>query len=114
MEATVLNAVESQLGPRIRAAREGAHLSVEELAARAGVAAEEVEATERGDSLSTSTLERIALATGCRVDWLLRPDQDTFDVLLRAGDGTPAETRAAIDLLAKFTADYEFLISLGE
>ena len=110
----MLNAVESQLGPRIREAREGARLSVEALALCVGVSREAIEATERGGSISTCTLERIALATGCRVDWLLRPDQDSFDVLLRAGDGTPAETRAAIDLLAKFTADYEFLISLGE
>lgn len=117
MEVAVLDAVESRLGERIRQAREEAGLSVSGLSTVVGMpiaTIEAIEAIEAGGALPTSALERIAAATGRRVDFFLQPDDDTFDVLLRAGDGTTVGIRTAVDMLAKFTADYEFLISLEE
>ena len=110
----MLDAVESRLGERIRQAREEAGLSVSGLSTVVGMPIATIEAIEEGGALPTSALERIAAATGRRVDFFLQPDDDTFDVLLRAGDGTTVGIRTAVDMLAKFTADYEFLISLEE
>jgi transcriptional regulator with XRE-family HTH domain len=114
MEVAVIDAVKSKLGERIRQAREEAGLSVIELSTLTGMPGATIEAIEAGEPLSTSALNRIAAATGRRVDFFLQPDDDVFDVLLRAGEGTTVGIRAAVDMLAKFTADYEFLISLEE
>lgn len=114
MEVAVIDAVESMLGERIRKAREEAGLSLDELATATDMPVETIEAIEAGESLSSSALGQIAAATHRRVDFFLQPDDDTFAVLLRAGEGTTVGIRAAVDTLAKFTTDYEFLISLEE
>lgn len=100
------------LGTRIQAARVGAGLSVGDLASRARIASDRLAMIEAGDPIATVELDAVAAAFDLPVDEFLRPAGDSLDVWLRLGDGSTAGTREAVKVLARFTADYEFLLSL--
>jgi transcriptional regulator with XRE-family HTH domain len=105
---------ERELGRRIGAARDAAKLSPEELAGRVNVEPARMRAIEAGASVSTLELELIAVATARPLDYFLQPETDTFEVLFRAGQGSASGIREAVEVLRKFTVDYEFLLSLEE
>jgi transcriptional regulator with XRE-family HTH domain len=100
------------IGRRVRLARESAGLTAEELARRASLAAERLDDVESGYPVATVELDRIAEAVALPIDHFLRPNGDLLEVMLRAGDGDTAGIREAVKVLARFTADYEFLLSL--
>jgi transcriptional regulator with XRE-family HTH domain len=57
-----------ELGEQIRSARRGAHLTQNALCARAGVSRDTLSRLERGETVDTSTLIKIASALDLRID----------------------------------------------
>lgn len=102
----------SCIGDRVRSARLAANLHATDVARRARFSTERLREIEGGSSLSTIELDAVASALGVGVDELLRPADESLDVWLRLGDGTTVTTREAVRALARFTAEYEFLLSL--
>lgn len=110
------------LGQRVRAAREAAGLTQEELAQRASVGGNTsasrqsaMSRIEHFGELTTSQLERLATETGKPMGYFLAIDlARPGAVSLRAGDADVPEIASAIDRWTRLIDDYEFLMSLPE
>ena len=100
------------LGQRVAESRLAAGMSVPHLAHAAGMTPDEIERVEDGGDVGTVELNAIAAATGKNLDFFLFRDGDVNNVLLREGVATPNETAAAVEVLARFVRDYEFLRQL--
>lgn len=100
------------LGQRVAESRLAAGMSVRQLAHAAGMTHDEIERVEDGGEIGTVELNAIAAATGKNLDFFLFRDGDVNNVLLREGVATPSETAAAVEVLARFVRDYEFLRQL--
>ena len=101
----------STIGDRVRAERERAQLSVDEVAEAAGLSPDRLAAIEAGDSLTTIELDSIARALGIGVHGLLN-GSNVQEIFGRIGQAPAAEVDAAVGLLTQFVRDYEFLCSL--
>jgi transcriptional regulator with XRE-family HTH domain len=100
------------MGQRVAESRLGAGMSVGQLARATGVDPYEIQRVEDGGEVGTVELTSIAAATGKNLDFFLFLDDDVSNVLLRKGVATPDETAAAVEVLARFVRDYEFLRQL--
>ena len=76
------------MGPRVRALREAAELSLRELAERSGVSAPMLSQVERGETSPTLVVaSRIATGLELSLSQLLRLDEASHVVVTRAGEG---------------------------
>jgi transcriptional regulator with XRE-family HTH domain len=81
------NTAVSLVGPRLKALREAAGLSLRDLAARCGVSAAMLSQVERGETSPTlQVAARIAAGLDLRLSQLLRLDEDGTVTIVRAGD----------------------------
>jgi len=79
--------VVSLVGPRVKALRESAGLSLRDLAARCGVSAPMLSQVERGETSPTlQVAARIASGLDLRLSQLLRLDEDGAVTIVRAGE----------------------------
>ena len=79
-----------QLGPRVKALREGMALSLRDLAQRSGVSAPMLSQVERGETSPTlAVAAKIAAGLELRLSQLLRLDESGAVTVTRAGDGRP-------------------------
>jgi transcriptional regulator with XRE-family HTH domain len=79
------------IGARVRALREGAGMSLRDLAARSGVSVPMLSQVERGETSPTlSIAARIAAGLDLRLSQLLRLDEDGAVVVVRAGHARAA------------------------
>ena len=77
----------SSLGPRVKALREAAGLSLRDLAAASGVSAPMLSQVERGETSPTlQVAARIAAGLDLRLSQLLRLDEDGAVSVVRAGE----------------------------
>lgn len=75
------------LGPRVRALREAAQLSLRDLSEHSGVSAPMLSQVERGETSPTLSLaERIASGLGLRLSQLLRLDEDGAVSVVHRGE----------------------------
>jgi transcriptional regulator with XRE-family HTH domain len=75
------------IGPRVRALREGMDLSLRDLAERSGVSAPMLSQVERGETSPTlATASRIAAGLELTLSQLLRLDESGSVTIVRAGD----------------------------
>src|SRR5215212_5718224 len=82
--ASLPEPVAHALGPRIRALRDGMHLSLRELATRSGVSAPMLSQVERGETSPTlQVAARIAAGLDLRLSQLLRLDEDGIVTVVR-------------------------------
>lgn len=65
-----LNESMETLAKRLKSARKKSSLTQEQLAASAGVAQSDISKLERGDSLATTNIVKLAKALGCAPEWL--------------------------------------------
>ena len=83
------------VGPRVRALREGMELSLRELAVRSGVSAQMLSQVERGETSPTlQTAGRIAIGLELTLSQLLRLDEDGAVTIVRAGERLAGGARA--------------------
>jgi XRE family transcriptional regulator, regulator of sulfur utilization len=76
----------TSLGTRVRELRNGSRLSLEALAARAGVSRSMLSSIERGEKVaSVLVVDRIATALGTTLARLLREQRDESVIVLRRG-----------------------------
>jgi len=79
-----------QLGPRVRALREGMDLSLRDLAQRSGVSAPMLSQVERGETSPTlAVAAKIAAGLELRLSQLLRLDEGGAVTVTRASDARP-------------------------
>lgn len=81
----------------VRAIRDALGMSTRELAARLGATSSYVsklEANEASASITLATLQRAAAALGCRVEYVLVPDQPLDDIVMAQA------RRKALEILA--------------
>jgi transcriptional regulator with XRE-family HTH domain len=89
MSATVVRepAAPAEVGPRVRALREAAGLSLRDLADRSDVSAPMLSQVERGETSPTlNVATRIAAGLELTLSQLLRLDEGTHVTFVRAGD----------------------------
>ena len=87
MSAPTDTTVVSLVGPRVKALREAAGLSLRDLAARCGVSAPMLSQVERGETSPTlQVAARIASGLDLRLSQLLRLDEDGAVSIVRAGE----------------------------
>lgn len=103
---------QTTIAAQVTRSRDAAHVTLSGLAEAAGISTERLTEIERGSDVNTLELNAIARATGRTVDYFLQGDDEAFEVLMRAGDASGDDAVAAVDTLARFVRDYEFLISL--
>lgn len=88
MSAAAAIADPVQVGPRVRALREGMGLSLRDLAERSGVSAPMLSQVERGETSPTlSVAARIAGGLELTLSQLLRLDESGGVTVVRAGEG---------------------------
>jgi transcriptional regulator with XRE-family HTH domain len=84
--ATALQPLEPQVGPRVRALREGMGLSLRDLSERSGVSPMMLSQVERGEtSPSLAVAAKIATGLELTLSQLLRLDEGTHVAISRAG-----------------------------
>jgi len=96
--------LDARIGPRpprgwLRAIREALGMSTGEMAARMGVSQPRINQLERAEtdgSIRMSTLERAAEALGCRVRYVLVPDEPLADMVRGRANQQAAATVAAV------------------
>src|SRR4051794_36759025 len=82
------NEAHTQIGPRVRALRETASLSLRDLAERSGVSAPMLSQVERGETSPTLQVAgKIAAGLDLRLSQLLRLDEEGMVSVVRRGDG---------------------------
>jgi predicted DNA-binding mobile mystery protein A len=84
----------------IRAIRDALGMSTSELARRAGrskARISQIEQAERDRSLTLDTLDRVAAALGCRVDYLLVPRRPLDEMVWEQARAKAAAEIAAVD-----------------
>lgn len=87
MTATVVEPPQIELGPRVRALREGMDLSLRALADRSGVSAQMLSQVERGETSPTLAVAgRIAAGLELTLSQLLRLDEGGAVSVVRADD----------------------------
>lgn len=92
MAATDTTALD--VGPRVKALREGLDLSLRDLAERSGVSAPMLSQVERGETSPTIAIAaRIAAGLDLRLSQLLRLDEDGAVTVVRSGDGRRGGTK---------------------
>ncbi len=80
-------AIDSSVGPRVRALREAMDLSLRDLADRSGVSAPMLSQVERGETSPTlQVAARIAAGLELRLSQLLRLDEDGAVTVVRRGE----------------------------
>ena len=103
MAVPVDNSAVSLVGPRVKALRESAGLSLRDLAARSGVSAPMLSQVERGETSPTlQVATRIASGLDLRLSQLLRLDEDGAVNIVRSGErrnGGSAEAGHIYELL---------------
>ncbi len=86
---------EASVGPRVRALRDGMGLSLRDLAERSGVSAPMLSQVERGETSPTlAVAAKIAAGLELSLSQLLRLDESSHVVVVRAADRPPADDRA--------------------
>src|SRR3954449_6174865 len=84
---TQANDAHTQIGPRVKALREAASLSLRDLAERSGVSAPMLSQVERGETSPTLQVAgRIAHGLELRLSQLLRLDEDGAVSIVRADE----------------------------
>lgn len=84
----------------IRAIRDALGMSTRDLAERVGVSKQrisQIEQNERDRSLTLDTLDRIAGALGCRVEYVLVPHQPLDDIVWQQARLKAAEEVSGVD-----------------
>lgn len=84
----------------IRAVRDALGMSTNDLARRVGLSKariSQIERAERERSLTLDTLERVATALGCRVEYVLVPHQPLDDMVWEQARAKAAAEIAAVD-----------------
>lgn len=84
----------------IRAIRDALGMSTRELAHRAGLSAgriSQIEQAERDRSLTLDTLERVAAALGCRVEYVLVPHEPLDEMVWGQARAKAGAEIAAVD-----------------
>jgi len=84
----------------IRAIRDALGMSTRELAQRVGLSKgriSQIERAERDRSLTLDTLERVAAALGCRVEYVLVPRESLEDMVWQQARAKATDEIAAVD-----------------
>jgi transcriptional regulator with XRE-family HTH domain len=85
---------EGTVGARVKSLREGMDLSLRDLAERSGVSAPMLSQVERGDTSPTlAVAQKIASGLDLTLSQLLRLDEDSHVVIVRAGKGRTRRRR---------------------
>lgn len=104
---------EETLGQRVRAARQEAGLTQDELARAIGVEQPTISRLEKGKDISSILLTKLASATQKTVDFFLRDEPlATIEVFLKIGQADGPGVRDAMQRMVDLVEDYEFLRSL--
>lgn len=103
----------TELGRRIKLARESAGFSQQALAERLGLDQSGISRMEQGRDLTTSQLVQIAAETNRPYDFFLNQAGPTSTAaLFRTGGASEESVQDAAALLEQLADDYEFLLQL--